>query len=710
MQSQGNPSPIRAAQEPDRPHRRARIPVSCDSCRTRKLRCNREKPCQNCTARAEQAGCKFRASKNGVVATPVTHRDTNGDTTSIHQRIDHLEDLVKRLIAEGPRDLSPSKNVVYTPESPHTESEQALSSAPSDAPNMAGAGQTVMDGIHSVYVGGDDWNAVLQQVNELKRTWRLRQQDNHSDENLHPTLSHTVDGSSLLFNQVKPIERIEILSTLPPKPEVDRLISRFFDGRGFPINVPPLLHKPTFMHEYNEQWRDLSQANFIWLGLLFSILSITMLAFHQYGEPPEYEGISESLFQLYRIRTAQCLLSGDIAKCLPYTVETLRFNATAELNRKDDNCRGLWIMTGVMARAAINMGYHRDPSQSSGISVLQAEYRRRVWLSVTSMDDLASFLGGFPRMMLAIHADTAEPRNLYDWELSDDMTILPPSRPLAEITPATYLIVKGRLFSALGRVADFNSTSYLGSYETVLEIDRVLYNAHENFPPHMRVVPIKAGNSVIPTIADFSNMSLEGMYYKGMCTLHRRFLVKGRVDGRYKFSRDRCISSALAILAFQQGLEPSFYQLSQTRQILTLGAIILFLELELRRQAPDAEASPDSGVLLQALQKSCALWARAVDTSDEVERVYQFLAKLLSGCEAGIGTDAGSSRAVLPAIPPDHAGLSEQVDAANGRFSFEKDLINMDVDWATLDTFIEETSYETGPLDSIVVDLSKDYM
>ena len=155
-----------------------------------------------------------------------------------------------------------------------------------------------------------------------------------------------------------------------------------------------------------------------------------MLSYHQFGEPPDYEGISESLFQLYRLRTAQCLIIGDIGKCLPYTLETLRFNATAELNRKDDSSRGLWIMTGVIVRAAINMGYHRDPSQSSSISILQAEYRRRVWLSVIGVDDMASFIVGFPRMMPEIYSDTMEPHNLHDWEFSDDTTVLPPSTPL----------------------------------------------------------------------------------------------------------------------------------------------------------------------------------------------------------------------------------------------------------------------------------------
>jgi len=84
---------------------------------------------------------------------------------------------------------------------------------------------------------------------------------------VHPTPSNTVDGSSLLFGRVKEAEITEILETLPPKPEVDKLICQFFDRETFPITVarklrqtvsrtshkltksPAILHEPTFMHE-----------------------------------------------------------------------------------------------------------------------------------------------------------------------------------------------------------------------------------------------------------------------------------------------------------------------------------------------------------------------------------------------------------------------------------------------------------------------------
>jgi len=71
----------------------------------------------------------------------------------------------------------------------------------------------------------------------------------------------------LLFGHVEQIEIIEILATLPPKPEVDKLIGQFFDRKTFPITVarklrqivfhtthkltksPAILHEQTFMRE-----------------------------------------------------------------------------------------------------------------------------------------------------------------------------------------------------------------------------------------------------------------------------------------------------------------------------------------------------------------------------------------------------------------------------------------------------------------------------
>lgn len=358
------------------------------------------------------------------------------------------------------------------------------------------------------------------------------------------------------------------------------------------------------------------------------MLSITMLAV-QFGGPREYAAVSDEYFHLYRLRTAQCLLMGDIAKCLPYTIETLRFNATAELNRNDDNSRSLWIMTGVLVRAAVNMGYHRDPDHTPALATLQAEYRRRVWLSVESMDEVASFLSGLPRMLPAINSDTKEPRNIHDWELNEGVSELPMSRPLSDPTAATYMIVKGRVFHGLGEVIDFINGPDANNYTRVLEIDQLLRDQRAQVPSHMRVDLNQVDRSSLKIPTDYSTLHLVCMYHHGMCTLHRKFIRKDRSDASGNISRSRCIASSLALIDYQQLLQPAWYASSRNRQMLAPAAMTLLLELESRRTRPEVDSEFETGTLLSAFEKSVALWQEAPRSCEEAWKVCRILTNML---------------------------------------------------------------------------------
>lgn len=70
---------------------RARVrpdPVSCQSCRSKKLKCNRVQPCSNCTARG--ITCKFLVPPQGETNTT----STSHSTTEILERIERLESIV----------------------------------------------------------------------------------------------------------------------------------------------------------------------------------------------------------------------------------------------------------------------------------------------------------------------------------------------------------------------------------------------------------------------------------------------------------------------------------------------------------------------------------------------------------------------------------------------------------------------------------------
>jgi hypothetical protein len=88
-----------------------------------------------------------------------------------------------------------------------------------------------------------------------------------------------VDGSSLLFNQVKPIERVEILSSLPHQPEVYRLISHFFNTKDFPIAVPrkPQLRN-TSVSCFTDIFEQLSSMN-RFLGARYKLSIYPLLPF-----------------------------------------------------------------------------------------------------------------------------------------------------------------------------------------------------------------------------------------------------------------------------------------------------------------------------------------------------------------------------------------------------------------------------------------------
>jgi len=115
-----------------------------------RLKCNRELPCQNCTARNGQAACRFR--KHETAIEPATHKGTNGAGDAMRERIEHLEDMVAALIAAREQGHLSWKHPLATPESPKSEAE----------PSQSGTAQA--NGDHTLHFAADDWGSVLDEV------------------------------------------------------------------------------------------------------------------------------------------------------------------------------------------------------------------------------------------------------------------------------------------------------------------------------------------------------------------------------------------------------------------------------------------------------------------------------------------------------------------------------------------------------------------
>jgi Fungal Zn(2)-Cys(6) binuclear cluster domain len=116
---------------------------------TSRLRCNREKPCQNCTTRNEVSNCQYTMNAS---PTEYPYKQSN----PMQQRIDHLEDLVKSLIAQHQDISGKDRGTALGPTPEVSNSSSVISEGYTHT--------TIVDGVHSVYKGKADWYEVLQEV------------------------------------------------------------------------------------------------------------------------------------------------------------------------------------------------------------------------------------------------------------------------------------------------------------------------------------------------------------------------------------------------------------------------------------------------------------------------------------------------------------------------------------------------------------------
>lgn len=326
--------------------------------------------------------------------------------------------------------------------------------------------------------------------------------------------------------------------------------------------------------------------------------------------------------------------------------------------------------------------------------------RRRIWCAILTSDAISSFVVGLPGMIRAVDHDTAEPRNIHDWELYEGMTELPPSRPPSEVTPVSYLIAKTRLFRPLGAVVDFVSSLRPDSYDVALQIDKQLSRAHFQLPPHLQMRDLEESASDLSSDVN-RRVQLEFLFHQGVCVLHRRFLVPGRLDSRFAHSHEQCIKSAVVLLNLQSILyefakmtdsvkAQHWYHVSCISQEFILPAVILCLDLRHRKKGLTEGGTPRSWsgdpqqkAMLEALTTACKIWRAVQDISPETWKVYRVLSQLLEAL--GVDEEDSSSipqkRAPKPSTPGQDFA-SHILDQNNGT-SFTE----MDIDWVSPRSF-----------------------
>lgn len=399
----------------------------------------------------------------------------------------------------------------------------------------------------------------------------------------------------------------------------------------------------------------------MWLGLLFSMLALGA-RFRAESEVsstnPEDDSrrlLCSAQMDFYREKVTQCLVLAKYTQCPPYTMETLLLYFATETFRSTDTQFSMWILVGMIVRVAFRMGYHREPSRFPNISPFKAEIRRRTWLVVVSIDLVTSSQVGLPRMVQPFMYDTREPGNYLEDDIHEHLTELPPSRPEVEVTPLLYTLIQTRLMGTYAKIMDLVNINSQPPYREIMVLDAGLRHVYDKIPTSIKPIPAREFETTV-TPTTIRRLYICLAFLRANLVLHRPYLLLGRTDSRYEYSRRACLSAALEMLAFQSiihnsvqshgylgytNIPVSLYSSPILNHDFSLATTVLILDLDRDTERdttttttttptsplpptsdfPTNREPPTRHSIIAALQTSHTTWSRLSKRSHDARRI-----------------------------------------------------------------------------------------
>lgn len=235
---------------------------------------------------------------------------------------------------------------------------------------------------------------------------------------------------TVFVDSMMPIRR-RMLDILPEKHVCDNLLRGYLDNNETLYRV---IHAPSFRAQYNRYWEGSLQSE-VFLPKLLGVLSIASRF------ETKSRGLSHERSEGVHLPTAAALvrlwLNNLRGKHL-VEMDTLQVELLWLLTMRmvKEHARDGWAQLGTILRMAMGMGFHRDPSEygNGRISPFNAEMRRRLWATIADLDYYISNDCNMPSLLREEDSTTGPPSNLDDADIHPDMTELPPSKPLDQLT------------------------------------------------------------------------------------------------------------------------------------------------------------------------------------------------------------------------------------------------------------------------------------
>ncbi|TVY50582.1 Bikaverin cluster transcription factor bik5 [Lachnellula cervina] len=424
---------------------------SCVTCRRRKVKCDKQVPCSNCTKAGSQ--CVFPAPGRAPRRPRAGGKVVSEREAELLKRLRRLEGVVEELsgqveveaVKQSPasdhssqnRDTEPAIDsgsrsahvrVVGMDEGTGTKKEWInrawrIGGGPPKTAFIAGPentevgiGRLVVDEGKSRYVSHPFWSQITDEVEEIREMLADQDWDSDSDTPVLPSAAVT-ESNHQSFIMGYNSSDVDIKSLHPLPSQIP------FYWQTFLENVHPLvkiLHEPTMAKTIKDVQNNLDSLGKSTEALMFAIYFATITSMNGTEVKTNF-GVSKGhLLNQYRFGTEQALARAGLLNTNEI-VTVQAFVLFLVCVRRHDDTRFVWSMTGLAIRVAQALGLHRDGAKF-GLPPFDTEMRRRLWWQVCILDIRASEDHGSDPSILDYSFDTELPISCNDEDLDPNDT------------------------------------------------------------------------------------------------------------------------------------------------------------------------------------------------------------------------------------------------------------------------------------------------
>ena len=407
---------------------------SCISCRQRKVRCDKKKPCSTCSRRRTE--CCF--------SEPTAIRKPRGKTLNVDllSRLRRLEGIVRDFgapICDNSSARDPDEVRIPNHPQEHSIDREALSSK--EKTFCDGHGRLVEHNGRSRYISNETLARMGEEVAEMRDI--LDAPSDEEDFATQPTSqpSCSIESSSLLnhgFVLGNSAPLVDLKSFYPSKRQ-----SIFLWGI-YKSNVDPVIkivHCPTAQQTLCNAANKHGPLGRAAETFMFAVHFAAALSLEPASCQNEFGCSKRLLVDRYRAATQQALAQAGFLCSSSLTV-LQAFVIFISCLRNQDDTGIVSAFTSLAIHIARTLGLHRDGT-NFGLSPYDTEMRRRLWWNLAFLETRTCEDHGTETALSEDSFDTQMPLNVNDDDMYPQMQQFP--KPRLGQTEMTICIIKFEL-------------------------------------------------------------------------------------------------------------------------------------------------------------------------------------------------------------------------------------------------------------------------